>query len=141
MKLTDVYIEMRILNLAGLALVLVCACTKEHVAPSASSSSSAASSSSSAPSGEADADTAPDTDLVFEGTVVDVAPVRSARDAFRVTMAVEKVVRGSFSGARFEFGVHSPTKSGLVQGGRYTVRATREKDGYVVDPAQWRLKK
>jgi hypothetical protein len=55
-----------------------------------------------------------------------------------VTVVVEKVVSGEFSGSTFSFAVHSPAMSGLEVGRFYTVRAEWNGSGYVVDPLQWR---
>jgi hypothetical protein len=79
----------------------------------------------------------PDTaDLVLRGRVVEIVPRTgsSGQPRWLVTVAVEQVTEGSFSGDRFAFVVHSPVKSGLAQGGVYTFRAKRGADGYTVDP-------
>ena len=82
-------------------------------------------------------------DLVFVGKLTELTPVSmpGTRIRWTVKMAVKKVVSGRFSGDTFSFGVHSPTKSGLVVGGAYEVRATETPEGYVVDELQWGLQK
>lgn len=76
--------------------------------------------------------------LIVEGDVVDITPMSgSPMRLWQVTIAVDRVVAGSFTGSRFAFAVHSPSKSGLMLGGHYRVRATRSGDGYAVDPLQW----
>ncbi|MFO1058749.1 MAG: hypothetical protein U1E53_17490 [Dongiaceae bacterium] len=78
-------------------------------------------------------------DLVIAGRVEAITPLQGGGHAarWRVTVAVERVIEGAFAGRRFEFAVHSPTKSGLRLGGTYVIRATQTDAGYVVDPAQW----
>ncbi|MFT3775046.1 MAG: hypothetical protein QM820_57595 [Minicystis sp.] len=54
-----------------------------------------------------------------------------------VTVKVEKVLSGSFSGESFSFRIHSPAKSGLSKGHSYTIEAKWVGDGYAVDELQW----
>jgi len=79
-------------------------------------------------------------DLVFRGTVTTLqpAPVAGSNAGWIVTMHVQQVRAGKFSGDEFSFRVHSPAQSGLRPGEIYTVRATATRDGgYRVDPLQW----
>lgn len=78
-------------------------------------------------------------DLVLRGRIVALTPLPGPRrrGGWRVTMAVDRVVEGEFTGDRFEFAVHSPAKSNLKEGGDYLIRATRTGDGFIVDPLQW----
>ena len=78
--------------------------------------------------------------LVFRGTVTTLqpAPVPASNADWIVTLHVEQVLAGKFSGSEFSFRVHSPAQSGLRPGETYTVRATAMGDGgYRVDPLQW----
>jgi hypothetical protein len=77
--------------------------------------------------------------LTLDGTIEALDPIAQARrrHGWRVTLAVDRVVDGIFSGDRFQFVVHSPARSGLQLGGRATVKAERTADGYSVDPDQW----
>jgi len=78
-------------------------------------------------------------DLVLNGEVVSIDPFPDPerRKRWRVTMKVAHVDCGTFDGETFAFLVHSPIKSGLAIGGRYTVRADSTDDGYLVDEWQW----
>ena len=78
-------------------------------------------------------------DLVFRGTVTTLqpAPVAGSNAGWIVTLHVQQVRAGKFSGDEFSFRVHSPAQSGLRPGETYTVRATATGDGYRVDPRQW----
>lgn len=79
--------------------------------------------------------------LVLEGTVTSIRQIDHEFTPWLVTVMVEKVVFGEFSGAMFSFAVHSPAMSGLEVGRSYTVRAVWKDGGYVVDPLQWRRPK
>lgn len=79
-------------------------------------------------------------DLVFTGTVSEMVmmPAKAVpQKAWFVTVKVEKVLSGSFSGETFSFRIHSPSKSGLSKGHSYTIEAKWVGDGYVVDDLQW----
>ena len=80
-----------------------------------------------------------ETDLILDGVIVSLDPLPSPerKARWRVTVAIDRVTRGDFDGDRFEFVVHSPARSGLVQGGDVTVRAEQTSQGYRVDPDQW----
>lgn len=82
----------------------------------------------------------PSKDLVFTGTVTEIRAVSVPRSPQRwqVTVNVDKVLSGDFSGSTFSFLVHSPVKSGLQLGGSYTIKATWNGNGYLVDEHQWR---
>ena len=77
--------------------------------------------------------------LVIVGTVADIrsqsAP-HSRRD-WAITVHVDKVTLGKFSGATFSFSVHSPARAGLVVGHTYIIKATWNGEGYDVDETQW----
>lgn len=80
-------------------------------------------------------------DLRFRGTVIAIDAARAGAPPGRswvVTMRVEQVLDGAFAGTTFAFRVHSPSKSGLVVGGTYSVEARWTVDGYTVDELQWR---
>lgn len=79
--------------------------------------------------------------LVFEGTVSSIKVVQDEFTPWLVTLIVEHVVSGEFSGGTFSFAVHSPARSGLEVGGSYTVKAVWKDGRYYVDPFQWRLPK
>jgi hypothetical protein len=58
-----------------------------------------------------------------------------------VTVKVDKVVSGDFSGPTFQFAVHSPSQSGLEKGRSYTIEAVWDGTGYTVDELQWTRKR
>jgi len=58
-----------------------------------------------------------------------------------VTVKVEKVVTGDFSGPTLQFAVHSPAHSGLEKGRSYTIEAIWAGAGYTVDELQWMKRK
>jgi hypothetical protein len=76
---------------------------------------------------------------VFVGTVTSIRSAAGAdsRRDWVVTMHVDEVLSGSFAGEQFSFAIHSPTKSGLAEGGKVTVRATAVPGGWQVDEHQW----
>jgi hypothetical protein len=76
--------------------------------------------------------------LTFVGTV---KSINSSGDALRpwiVTIAVENVLVGTYSGTTLQFPVHSPAMSGLEIGHAYTVEASQNGATYMVDESQWR---
>jgi hypothetical protein len=77
--------------------------------------------------------------LVFTGTVIDiqVSPLRQSTLNWVVTMRVDQISQGEFSGSQFSFRIHSPTQSGLIMGQTYRVEAKRTSEGYTVDQNQW----
>ena len=77
--------------------------------------------------------------LRFRGTVLalDPTPENRALERWVVTMSVDEVSEGAFTGQTFSFMVHSPVKSGLQLGASYTVRAVSTSVGFTVDPYQW----
>ena len=80
-------------------------------------------------------------DLEFVGTVLLIETV-SAPDMlhnFVVTVSVDKVLSGEFSGTTFEFAVHSPARAGLEFGGIYTIKAKWKRGGYVVN--EWEIRR
>jgi len=76
---------------------------------------------------------------MVQGTIESIEPLPQARGRFRwaVTLRVEEVLAGEFSGRTFAFPIHSPTKSGLAVGQQRILRAVQSGDGYVVDEWQW----
>ena len=58
-----------------------------------------------------------------------------------VTIKVDKVVSGDFSGPTFQFAVHSPSQCGLEKGRSYTIEAVWDGTGYTVDELQWMKRK
>ncbi len=77
--------------------------------------------------------------LLFRGTVLalDPTPENRALERWVVTMSVDEVTEGAFTGKTLSFMVHSPVKSGLKLGASYTVRAERTSAGFTVDAYQW----
>lgn len=137
---------MTISRLATLAhfAVLAVGCGTRAPAPSLGTTvpSSMASSGSAvtAPPVDASAEAAPSRNLRFRGTVAAIDASHTEGLSNRnwvVTMNVEQVLAGEFPGKTFAFRVHSPSKSGLVVGGSYTVEAEWTGDGYQVDQFQW----
>ena len=77
--------------------------------------------------------------LVFRGTVTEIvnAPVQRSNHDWMISMRVDQVEKGEFSGKTLNFRVHSPVKSGLTSNGTYRVEARLTQDGYFVDEFQW----
>lgn len=77
--------------------------------------------------------------LILKGKVIAIEPYHdpARRKRWLVTLHVEKVIAGKYTGDTFAFPIHSPTKSGLTDGGHYTVRIEPAADGYRVDELQW----
>lgn len=129
--------------LGGIVLLIAAtpACPSRS-APTSSGSSRDAGPTSALPSGSTRLQAANPTagDLVFVGTVTEIA-ASPAPDAptlgWVVTTKVERVEIGVFTEPTFSFRIHSATRSGLQVGGSYTIRATRTATGYSVDPLQW----
>jgi len=79
-------------------------------------------------------------DLVFRGTITAIGPSPLPPESLLnwvITMRVERIIEGQFSGKEFSFRVHSPVQSGLLVGHAYRVRAKSTPAGYTVDPFQW----
>lgn len=78
----------------------------------------------------------PSKKLVLTGTVTSIfqidAPPPSRRN-WGVTMRVEKVKRGRYAESEFTFAIHSPARSGLEVGHRYTIEANWDGHEYLVD--------
>ena len=74
-------------------------------------------------------------DLVFVGTVTKIYPLGSSHSQRRwaVLTRVDTIVSGEFSGTKFTFTVHSPSRAGLRVGRAYTITAVWTTEGYVVD--------
>jgi len=74
--------------------------------------------------------------LVLTGAVTSILQVEappSSRRNWAITMQVEKVKRGNHAGSEFTFAIHSPALSGLEVGHRYTIEASWNGHGYLVD--------
>ena len=76
-------------------------------------------------------------DLVLVGRVSSITQGGTLPKPWIVTVDVEKIISGDFSGGQFAFAVHSPSRSGLEVGRSYTVRAAWKGKGYDVDENQW----
>jgi hypothetical protein len=68
--------------------------------------------------------------LVFEGTVTSITLGADELEPWIVTVMVEKVITGDFSGPMFQFTVHSPARAGLAAGDSYTIEAVWRGKGY-----------
>ena len=70
-------------------------------------------------------------EIVLSGTVIDIQPAkgRHPHQKWLVTLQVDSVVAGSFTSKTFSFSIHSPTKSGIAVGGRYTIYLMRNQAG------------
>ena len=81
-------------------------------------------------------------DLTFRAVIesLDIAPLADRRVQLDwvVRTRVLEVIAGEFHGQRFDFRVHSPSRSGLEVGATHTIHATWTGDGYLVDENQWR---
>ena len=72
------------------------------------------------------------TDAAFPiGIQIDAPP--PSRRNWGVTMRVEKVKRGRYAESEFTFAIHSPARSGLEVGHRYTIEANWDGHEYLVD--------
>ncbi|MDD4953519.1 MAG: hypothetical protein PHG40_01280 [Candidatus Omnitrophica bacterium] len=73
--------------------------------------------------------------LTFLGKVtrIENSPLENSNLDWIITVNVNKVLSGSFSGRIFQFRVHSPSKSGLEIGWLYRIEAVQTQDGYVVN--------
>jgi hypothetical protein len=83
----------------------------------------------------------PNDNLVILGTVTGIRDDNSGNPLrhWVVTVKVDRVISGIFSGKTFSFAVHSPTQSGLEEGRQYQIRASGTiNDGYAVDEHQWK---
>jgi hypothetical protein len=76
--------------------------------------------------------------LVFEGTVTSIKIGVDDLKPWIVTVMVEKVITGNFSGPMFQFGVHSPARAGLEAGESYTIEAIWRGTGY--ETRRWKRK-
>ena len=80
-------------------------------------------------------------DLVFRATIerIEAAPLgsRGAWLDWIVHTRIAEIISGTFTGDRFAFRVHSPSRAGLEVGTTLTVRAAWTGDGYAVDEDQW----
>ena len=77
--------------------------------------------------------------LVLTGTVTAILQVNAlpaSRRNWRVTVQVERVKAGRYSEPTFTFTIHSPARSGLEVGRRYTIEATWTGQEYLVDEAR-----
>lgn len=69
-----------------------------------------------------------DDEAIIRGKVIDLRPANMGHPhlKWRVVLQVEGVTSGRFTEQRFVFGIHSPAKSGIVNGGRYTIHVVRK---------------
>ena len=69
-----------------------------------------------------------DDEASFRGKIIDLRPARMGHPhlKWRVILQVEAVLSGTFSEHNFIFGIHSPAKSRIVKGGRYTIHGVRK---------------
>jgi hypothetical protein len=83
---------------------------------------------------------APSKVLVLTGTVGSIyqadAPPLSTKN-WGVYLHVEKVKKGKYSEPTFTFAIHSPARSGLKIGGRYTIEATWT--GHRYEVSEWNI--
>ena len=77
-------------------------------------------------------------DLVLTGRISSITQGPDLLKPWIVTVDVEKVVSGEFSGDQFRFAIHSPARSGLEVGHSYTIKSVWKGQGYEVDEQQWR---
>ncbi len=100
---------------------------------------SVASSPDAAPVPPASSSPAGSGDLRFVGPVLRIEASTLPRSKLNwvVTMRVDRVLEGRFTGAEFAFRVHSPSRAGLVPGGHYPVHAVAVPGGWLVDEMQW----
>lgn len=65
-------------------------------------------------------------EVVLRGTVTELRPSRGPHPHLKwlATLAVDSVAAGSFSEPTFPFRIHSPTKSGIAEGGKYVLHLT-----------------
>ena len=70
-------------------------------------------------------------EVVLRGTVTELRPSRGPHPHLKwlAVLAVDSIMAGQFSGPTFPFHIHSPTKSGIAEGGRYVVHLTRTPAG------------
>jgi hypothetical protein len=76
-------------------------------------------------------------DLVLRARVTRIVLARQpppGRLHWIIQTRVLKVLRGRFSGKRFDFRVHSPARSNLRRGKVITIEAWRTKNGWYVSP-------
>src|SRR4030095_11077678 len=82
-------------------------------------------------------------DLVLVGTVTRIAPSGAPSTFFEytwvVTVRVENIVSGTFSGSTLTFFIHSPAMAGLEVGGSYTIKANWVDSVYLVH--EWEVKR
>lgn len=88
-------------------------------------------------SGETTGKLDPASDVEIDGTVDRIEQVSDGLRPWKVRVRVGRVLLGDYPHPVLEFLVHSPTQSGLAQGQRCVVRATRTASGYSVRDPQW----
>ena len=79
------------------------------------------------------AEQAQNKDIVLVGTVTEIYPVAGLLKRWAVSVHVDRVVSGEFSGTTFTFTIHSPSLAGLQVGRAYVINARWADKGYVVD--------
>jgi hypothetical protein len=77
-------------------------------------------------------------DVVLVGTITDVVQrdhEATEMEGWSITVAVDRVLSGRFSGPTLTFAIHSPGRAGLNVGKSCTIKARRTDKGYVaVEP-------
>jgi len=73
--------------------------------------------------------------LTFLGTIISIenSPIVNSDLNWIITVNVEKVISGSFSGNTFQFRVHSPARSALEIGRQYRMEFVLTQNGYIAD--------
>lgn len=69
--------------------------------------------------------------IVLKGTVTEIRPKQGAHPHLKwlVSLQVNSVIAGDFTGETFNFHIHSPTKSAIVKDGQYVIHLVRNQAG------------
>ncbi|TFH47376.1 MAG: hypothetical protein E4G94_00220 [ANME-2 cluster archaeon] len=69
--------------------------------------------------------------IVLQGTVTEIRPMQGSHPHLKwlVSLQVNSVIVGDFVGQTFSFNIHSPIKSGIVNGGQYVIQIERIQTG------------
>ncbi len=65
--------------------------------------------------------------VVLQGTVTEIRPARGSHPHHKwlVFLQINSVIAGEFTEPTFSFNIHSPEKSGIVNGGKYVIEIAR----------------
>lgn len=65
--------------------------------------------------------------VILQGTVTEIRPARGPHPHHKwlVSLQVNSVIAGDFTGPTFSFNIHSPEKSRIVIGGQYVIELVR----------------